>query len=171
MRGPSAIRSTVSKQPSVRDNKSILDSAFGEGKRDLSQPFSRQHAGNGSVRGASITGSVKGESKPALQLQRSIRRDRSELDANGDSGSVTGKPTKSALDDTKSSKGGAVPVEDVSAQKKLDQDSEIGAPPTPAKSTASIRASASLWSEKPSLPDLPPLLTLPGEFLMGALWF
>ena len=28
-----------------------------------------------------------------------------------------------------------------------------------------------MWSEKPRLPDLPPLPTLAGEFLMGVLWF
>ena len=60
VREPSAVRSTVSKIPSVRDDKSILDSTT----RDPLKPLSRQATGNGSVRGTSSLGSVKGESKP-----------------------------------------------------------------------------------------------------------
>ena len=63
--------------------------------------------------------------------------------------------------------GGTVPVEDVGAHKDFEKDSEIGAPPTPAKSITTISASASLWSEKHRLPDLPPLPTLAGEFSHG----
>ena len=48
---------------------------------------------------------------------------------------------------------------------KLSGAGEAGAPPTPAKSTLS--ASASLWSEKPRLPDLPGLSSPDGEFLCG----
>ena len=168
VREPSAVRSTVSKA-SIRSDKPTLDSPTGERKRNSPQPLSRQPTGNGSVRGASALGSVKGELKPsedASQLQqqqpeRSIRGDRSEFNAVGDNTSVTGKPAKSALDDTKSSKG----VEDVDAQKKLNNDDETGAPPTPAKSTTSISASASRWSENPRIPELPPLPILEGEFL------
>ena len=159
VREPSAVRSTISKAQSVKDDKSTLD--------PVPQPLSRQPTGNGSVRGASALGSVKGEPKPSEDVsqpqppQRSVRGDRSEHDAGGDNTSVTEKPTKSALDDVKSSKDGV--AEDVDAQ-KLNQDGEAGAPPTPAKSTASISASASLWSEKPRLPELPPLPTLVGKF-------
>lgn len=165
VREPSAVRSAVSKVPSVRDDKSALDSITGERQRDSHQPLSRQPTGNGSVRGASVLGSVKGEPKPSdesTQPQRSIRGDRSELGAGGDNASIAGKPTKSVLDDTKSSKGGVVSVQDMDVQKPSNDD-ETGAPPTPAKSTASISASASLWTEKSRLPELPPLSMLEGE--------
>lgn len=162
VREPSAVRSTVSKVPSVRDDKSAIDSAVGERKRESPQPLSRQPTGNGSARGASVLGSVKDETKPSTdvplpQPSRSIRGGQSELGAGGDNASVAGKTTKSALDDGKSVKERAAPLEDVDGQKKLNKDIESGAPPTPAKSTASISASASLWSEKPRLPELPPL--------------
>lgn len=168
VREPSAVRSASSKVPSVKDDKSAIDSATGEPKRDSPQPLSRQPTGNGSVRGASTLGSVKGESKPSdarsKPPQPSIRGDRSELEGGGDNASVAGKTTKSGLDNTKPSKERNIPLEDVDAQKKLNIDTEsLGAPPTPAKSTASISASASLWSEKPGLPELPPLPALEGE--------
>ena len=168
VREPSAVRSTVSKVPSVRDDKSVLDSVNDERNRDSPKPLSRQPTGNGSVRGGSALGSVKGEPKLSetpsqpRPSQLSVRGDRSERDVGGDNTSVGGK-TKSVLDDTKSSKGGVIPVEDVDTRKSY-KDSEIGAPPTPAKSTASISASASLWTEKPQLPELPPVPKLEGEF-------
>ena len=170
VREPSTVRSTISKPPSMRDDRSALDSAIGERKRDSPQPLSRQPTGNGSIRGASALGSVKNELKPSegpgqpQPPQRSIRGDRSERDAGGDNASVTGKTTKSTVYDATSPRKRVVPVEDVDVQRKLNRDDEIGAPPTPAKSTASISASASLWSEKPRLPELPPLPTLEGEF-------
>lgn len=169
LREPSAVRSAVSKVPSVRDDKSALSSAMGERKRDF--PLSRQPTGNGSIRGGSALGSVKGEPKPSEEPsqpqppQRSIRGDRSELDGRGDNISVAAETNKSGLDDAKSSKERAAPLERVDVQKKLNKEAESGAPPTPAKSTASISASASLWSEKPSMAGLPPAPE--GEFFCG----
>jgi len=159
-REPSAVRSTASKVPSVRDDKSALDSTVSERKRDSPQPLSRQPTGNGSIRGGSTLGSVKGESKPPeepsqpVPPQRSARGDKSELDGGVDNASITGKTTRSGLTDTKSSRERMVPPEDIDAQ-KLTGEAENGAPPTPAKSTASISASASLWSEKQGLLPLP----------------
>ena len=172
VREPSAVRSTVSKVLSVKDDKSAIDSAVDEWKRESPQPLSRQPTGNGSTRGASVLGSVKGETKPSTgvplpQPSRSTRGGQSELGAGGDNASIAGKTTKSALDDGKSIKERAAPSEDADAQKKLNKDIESGAPPTPAKSTASISASASLWSEKPRLPELPPLQTPESEFSCG----
>ena len=167
VREPSAVRSAVSKIPSVRDDRSTLDSGIGERKRDSPQPLSRQPIGNGSIRG----GSVKGEPKPSevssqpQPPQRSVRGDRSELGGGVDNASVTGKTTKSGLDDGKSSNERVAPLEETDAQKKLSRDIESGAPPTPAKSTVS--ASASLRSEKPSMAALPPLPTTEGEFFCG----
>jgi len=164
VREPSAVRSTVSKVPSVRDDKSALDPATGERKRDP-QPLSRQPTGNGSTHGGSVLGSVKGELKPPEEPQRSVRGDRSELDFGGDNASVTGKATRSGPDDVKSSKERVVPLEDANVQKKSNRGSENGAPPTPAKSTVSISASASLRSEKPGVQELPPLPTPEGKSL------
>ena len=190
VREPSAVRSTASKsavdsvngernrdssqplsrQPTGNGSTRAIDPATSERKRDSPQPLSRQPTGNGSVRGASALGSVKGEPKPSeappqpQPVQRSVRGDRSELDASGDNASVTAKTTKSALDDAKSFTERIAPSEDVDALKKSNKDVESGAPPTPAKSAASISASASLWSEKPRLPDLPPLPTPESEF-------
>ena len=170
VREPSAVRSTASKVPSVRDDKSALDSTVSERKRDSPQPLSRQQTGNGSVRGGSALGSVKGEPKPPEEPsksqppQRSIRGDRSELDNGGDNASVTEKPTKSGLDDTKSPRERALSLEDKDTQKKPNGEAESGAPPTPAKSTASISASASLWNEKRGAEELPPLPTPEGRF-------
>jgi len=169
VREPSAVRSAVSKVPSVKDDKPALDSTIGERKRDSPQPLSRQPTGNGSIRGGSTFGGVKGEPKPSEELsqpqppQRSIRGDRSELDSRGDNVSITGKTTKSGLDDAKSSRERAVPLEDTDVQEKLNRDAE-SALPTPAKSTASISASTGLWSEKPGMEELPPLPTPEGKF-------
>lgn len=160
VREPSAVRSAVSKVPSVRDDRSALDSGIGERKRDT--PLSRQPTGNGSTRG-----SVKGEPKPSevssqpQPPQRSVRGDRSEL-GGVDNASVTGKTTKSGLEDAKSSNERVALLDETDAQKKLTRDIESGAPPTPAKSTVS--ASVSLRSEKPSIAALPPLPTTEGEF-------
>ena len=173
VREPSAVRSTVSKVPSVRDDKSALGSTTSERMRDSPQPLSRQQTGSGSVRGGSALGSVKGEPKPSegpsqpQPPRQSGRDNRSELDGGADNASVTGKSTRSRVDDTKSSRERAVPLEDVDAQKKLNREVESGAPPTPAKSTASISASASLWSEKPGVEGLPPLSIPEGEFYCG----
>ena len=170
VREPSTVRSTTSKLPSVRDDKSVLDSAIGERKRDSPQPLSRQPTGNGSVRGGSALGSVKGEPKPSevpskpQPPQRSIHGDRSELDIRGDNASVTEKPAQSGLDDAKSSRERAPSLEDKDTQKKPNREVESGAPPTPTKSTASISASASLWSEKRGAEKLPPLPTPEGGF-------
>lgn len=167
VREPSAVRSTVSKVPSVKDDKSALDPVVGERKRDPPQPLSRQPTGNGSTHGGSGVGSVKGEHKSSEGPQRSVRGGRSELDAGGDNASVSGKTTKSGLDGAKPSKEYIIPLEDKDAQKKLNKEAENGAPPTPAKSTASISASVSLWNEKPGVQDLPPLQTPEGELLCG----
>ena len=175
VREPSAVRSAVSKVPSVRDDKSALDSAIGERKQDSPQPLSRQPTGNGSIRGGSTLGSVKGgpklsgESSQSQPPQRSVRGDRSELDGGGDSVSVTGKTTKSGLDDAKSSRERAIPLEDTDAQKKSNWEAESGAPPTPAKSTASVSASVSLWNEKPGTERLSPLPTPEGKFSVDRL--
>ena len=177
VREPSAVRSAASKVPSVRDDKSTLDSAIGERNRDSPQPLSRQPTGNGSIRRGSTLGSVKGEPKPSGEPpqpqppQRSIRGDRSELGGGGDNTSVTGKTTKSGLDDAKSSTEHAVPLENTDAQKKQDRDweGESGAPPTPAKSTASMGAGASLRNEKLSMEGLPPLPTSEGKFSVDRL--
>lgn len=165
VREPSAVRSTVSKVPSVRDDKSTLDSAIGERKRDAPQPVSRQPTGTGSVRGGSALGSVKGEPKHSEEPQppqRSVRSDRSELDGGRDNVSVAGKTTRSGLDDVKPSRERVVPLEDIDVQKKEADNSAL---PTPAKSTVSISASASLWSEKPGVEGLPPLPAPEGKFL------
>jgi len=169
VREPSAVRSTVSKVPSIRDDKSILGSAVSERNRDSLQPLSRQPTGNGSIRGGSALGSVKSEPKPSEEPsqpqppQRSGRGDRSELDGDGDNASVSGKVTGSGLDDAKPRRERIVPLEDADAQKKLNMEAESGAPPTPAKSTASISASASLWSEKRGAEGLSPLPTPESE--------
>ena len=178
VREPSAVRSTVSKVPSVRDDKSALNSVIGERKLDSPQPLSRQPTGNGSIREGSAFGSVKvkGESKPSGEPsqprppQRSVRGDQSELGAGGDNASVTGKPTKSGLDDTKSSGERAIPLEDPDTQKKLNRKAESGAPPTPAKSAVSITASASLRNEKPGIEALPPPPTPEGVFFLWMIW-
>jgi hypothetical protein len=166
VRDPSAVRSTVSKVPSVRDDKSALDSTTGEQRRDSPQPLSRQPTGNGSVRGGSALGNVKGEPKPSEepQPQRGVRGDRSELGGGRDDANLTGKPTKSGLDDARPSRERVAPLEDADTQ-VLNRETEKGAPPTPAKSAVSISASASLWSEKPGVERLPPLPTPEGKFL------
>jgi len=163
VREPSAVRSTVSKVPSVRDDKSALDPATGERKLDSPQPLSRQPTGNGSIRGGSGLGSVKGEFKPSEEPQRSIRGNRSELDVGGDNASATGKSTRSGLEGAKPSKERVVPLEDPGAQEKLNKEAEDGAPPTPAKSTVSISASASLRNEKLGAQELLPLPTPEGK--------
>jgi hypothetical protein len=174
-REPSAVRSAVSKVPSVRDDKSALDSAIGERKRDSPQPLSRQPTGNGSIRGGSTLGSVKGEHRPSQEpsqpqpSQQSVRGDRSGLDGGWDNASVTGKPTKSGLDDAKSSRERTVPLEDTGVQRGLNREGESGAPPTPAKSTASISASVSLRSEKPGMEGLPPFPVPEGKFSVDKL--
>ena len=167
VREPSAVRSTVSKVPSVKDDKSAPDPVVGETKRGSPQPLPRQPTGNGSIRGGSGVGSIKGEHKSSEGPQRSVRGDRSELDAGGDNASVTGKTTRSGLDDTKPSKERIIPLEDKDVQKKLNKEAENGAPPTPAKSTASISASANRWNEKLGVQDLPPLQTPEGKLLCG----
>ena len=167
VREPSAVRSTVSNVPSVRDDKSALDLVVDERKRDSPQPLSRQPTGNGSTRGGSGVGSVKGEHKSSEGPQRSVRGDQSELGAVGDNSSVTGKTTRSGLDGAKPSKERIIPLEDKDVQKKLNEETANGAPPTPAKSTASISASASLWNEKPGVQDLPPLQTPEGKSFCG----
>ena len=165
-KGLTNIKSTVSTVPSVRDDKSALDSAAGERMRDSPQPLSRQPTGNGSIRGGSALGSVKGEPKPSEEPsqpqppQQSGHVNRSELDGGADNASVTGKPTRSRVDDAKSSRERAVLLEDADAQKKLNREAESGIPPKPVKSTASMSVSASLWSEN-SLP-IPE-----GEFYCG----
>ena len=164
VREPSAVRSTVSKVPSVRDDKSALDPVIGERKRDYPQPLSRQPTGNGSTRGGSGVGSVKGEHKSSEGPQRSVRGDQSEL---GDNASVTGKSTRSGLDGAKPSMERVIPLGDKGMEKRLNEEAENGAPPTPAKSTATIRDSASPWNEKPSVQDLPPLQTPEGRSLCG----
>jgi len=173
VREPSAVRSTVSKVPSIRDDKSTLGSAVGGRKRDSPQPLSRQPTGSGSIRGGSALGSIKGEPKPSEEPsqpqppQRSGRGGWSELDGGGDNASVTGKATRSGLDDAEPPRERAVPLEDADAQKKLNREAESGAPPTPAKSTVSISASASRWSEKPGAEGLSPLPTPKGGFSCG----
>ena len=170
VREPSAVRSTISKVPSTKDDKSVLDPAIGERRRDSPQPLSRQPTGNGSVRGGSALGSVKNEPKRPEESQppqRSVRSGRSELDGGGDNASVTGKTTRSGLDDAKSSRERLVSLEDVDLQKKLNGETDNGSLPTPAKSTASISASASLWNEKLGVEELPPLPTPEGMLPHG----
>ena len=160
VRESSAVRSTVSKVLSVKDDQPALDSVVGERRRDL-QPLSRQTTGNGSVRGGSTLGGVKGEPKRSEEpqpSQRSVRGGRSELD--GDNASVAGKPARSGLDDAKSSRERVVPLEDINMQKKLSGETDNGSLPTPAKST--ISAGASSWSEKLGVEGLPPLPTPEG---------